>query len=104
MALRAALVSLVASLGLTFPSAADLDGWACAAHDWVNRQFAEWDARPSFDMQASGLAEAPTAEPAGNAPALEMGIEELVLAFAGEIAQEENLPPSGTATTAEPAD
>src|SRR5262249_51619980 len=104
MALRAALVSLVASLGLSFPSAADLDGWACAAHDWINRQFADWDARTSSDMQVSWVTEAPTVEPVGNPPALEMGIEELLLTFAGETAGDENLATTGSATPAEPAE
>jgi hypothetical protein len=97
MALRAALVSVVASLGLTFPSAGDLDRWARAAQDWMCTQVADWDARVSLEdplaTASNGIPTLRTAkvgESGVTEPAPELGVEELVLAFAGEIAQAED--------------
>lgn len=45
MTLRLVLVSLVAALGLTIPSAPVIDSWVASTQNWMNARFADWDTR-----------------------------------------------------------
>src|SRR6516162_88207 len=51
MTLRLVLVSLVAALGLTVPSAPMIESWVASTQNWMNARFADWDTRnpPSAD-------------------------------------------------------
>src|SRR5271165_5394616 len=45
MTLRLVLVSLVAAMGLTVPSAPVIEGWVASTQNWMNAKFADWDTR-----------------------------------------------------------
>jgi hypothetical protein len=45
MTLRLVLVSLVAAMGLTVPSAPVIESWVASTQNWMNAKFADWDAR-----------------------------------------------------------
>ncbi len=45
MTLRLVLVSLVAAMGLTIPSAPVLESWVASTQNWMNARFADWDTR-----------------------------------------------------------
>ena len=45
MTLRLVLVSLVAALGLTIPSAPVIESWVASTQNWMNARFADWDTR-----------------------------------------------------------
>jgi hypothetical protein len=50
MTLRLVLVSLVAALGFTIPSAAVIESWVVSTQDWMNARLADWDTR---DLQST---------------------------------------------------
>src|SRR5271157_2592097 len=45
MTLRLVLVSLVAAMGLTIPSAPVIESWVASTQNWMNARFADWDTR-----------------------------------------------------------
>ena len=45
MTLRLVLVSLVAAMGLTVPSAPVIENWVASTQNWMNARFADWDTR-----------------------------------------------------------
>ena len=45
MTLRLVLVSLVAAMGLTVPSAPVIESWVASTQNWMNARFADWDTR-----------------------------------------------------------
>jgi hypothetical protein len=91
MALRLALVSVVASLGMALPGERDLEVWTCSAQCWMNARLAEWDAWLPGDEGA----DAATALPIDPRPCersclhglesgFEAAIDEMVATFAAE--------------------
>jgi hypothetical protein len=76
MTLRLVLVSLVAALGLSLPSAAMIESWVASTQNWMNARFADWDTRnpPSADYVIVSdfydpvLADFRTGSPAAPAP------------------------------------
>lgn len=60
MALRLILVSAVAGLGLSLPSAEQLQTWGHSTQRWINARLADWDARMPADENAFVLVTEPT--------------------------------------------
>jgi len=60
MALRLILVSAVAGLGLSLPSAEQLQTWGHSTQRWINARLADWDARMPADENAFVLVSEPT--------------------------------------------